>query len=496
MKKARFAAVALVLALIMAIPAVVMARPMDEVQQRVEDGTAFVPLRLTAYAHGADVEWDGENHLVIITSAHGDIWTVAVEAVGGFIEDGTSWVPYDYAAGVFDTRAAEEAAPQEEDTEDIITVLVNAIAAARLFVEEHSEILEITSFDGYVFQSRLTMPAGDEAVPAIVIDTGTSGPHTYLSMRYTPGIGFWYYFDFYAMEFANNGVAFMSSNTRGVSDGTEPPMFVEIDEEGYLTYTPTNVVEDVYHMIRTVRENPRLADAQIFLLGHSEGASINVLFEAAYPGMADVLLLLGSQIMDMQHTIRWQSSAGPAMLMLGYFFEIDEYGLITEEAFYAGPWETHMGAPFEALDMDQDGFITAEDFYIIWELQGISHLFDPYPVFEAVEQADREWLIERYYPLVLTPEWLADHFAIRTNMEIIPELDLPIYIFHGTMDMNVHVRYVLQLQELLQDMGRTNVTFNIFPGHGHGLDFSPMALIGDVSDGIAAVIDAVLARVQ
>ena len=107
MKRARLAMMVLTLVFVMALPAMVMARPLDEVTHRTENGTVFVPLRLTAYAHGAGVEWDAENHLVIITHPNGDIWTIIyVEAVGGFIEYGTSWVPYEYAAIVF---AGEEA---------------------------------------------------------------------------------------------------------------------------------------------------------------------------------------------------------------------------------------------------------------------------------------------------------------------------------------------------------------------------------------------------
>ncbi|MCL2376422.1 MAG: TraB/GumN family protein [Defluviitaleaceae bacterium] len=119
MKRMKLAMVALVLAFVMAMPAVVMARPMDEVQLRIENGTIFVPLRLTAYAHGAEVEWDHENRLVVITSAYGDVWTVDVEAVGGFIEDGISWVPYEYALGAFDTAVVEEATDVEEATEQV-----------------------------------------------------------------------------------------------------------------------------------------------------------------------------------------------------------------------------------------------------------------------------------------------------------------------------------------------------------------------------------------
>ena len=102
MKKMKLAMIALVLALVMAMPAVVLANVVDEIPTRVdEDGTMFVPLRLTVYAHGLGVEWDGENMIVTLVGPYGDDFSLRVEMVGGFIEDGTSWVPYEMAVMLF-----------------------------------------------------------------------------------------------------------------------------------------------------------------------------------------------------------------------------------------------------------------------------------------------------------------------------------------------------------------------------------------------------------
>jgi|GEM_PF-153373 len=112
MKKIKRAVLALALALAMAMPTVAIARPLDEVHQRIVvvgtegDVIAFVPLRLAAYAHGWTVEWDGPNRAVHLTSADGLTVTVVVDEVGGFIEDGTTWVPYDYAVGLFGITSA------------------------------------------------------------------------------------------------------------------------------------------------------------------------------------------------------------------------------------------------------------------------------------------------------------------------------------------------------------------------------------------------------
>jgi len=498
MKRTKLIVIVFVLAVIMSIPAVALAHAYEpDVPTRTEDGVVFVPLRLTAYAHGAAVEWDGENRLVIITSVQGNVWTVAVEAVGGFIEYGTSWIPYEYAVSMFGADTIDETVVEEEsNVEDIIATITNAIGNTRSFVAERSEILSITSTDGYVFQSRLTMPDGDGEVAAIVIDAGTSGPNTFLMTRYTPGIGQWNYFDFWANEFVNNGVAFLSSNTRGVTPNSNPPGFLQIDEAGYLTYLPSNVVEDVYHMIRTVQSNPRLANAQIFLLGMSEGAVIASLFEETHPGMADALFMIGTPMTNMYDVVRWQGSGENVMMVLRTLFETDEYGRITQEAFYAGPWETYMGAPFQALDLNQDGFFTAEDLRMVWALQGLpSHMYNPDIMLDAIRRGDDEW-IRVNYPVLLTSKWFLEHFDLRSNMELLPELDLPIYIFHGTLDMSVYVGYVVELYELLNEIGRSNITINIFPGHDHDLDWNLPAFHGEMSDGIRAVLDAVLARIR
>jgi len=103
-------------------PVLANARPIDTVERRYEDEMVFVPLRLTAYAYGATVVWDGPNQTVYVTSAHGDTWPVVVAQVGGFIDNGTVWVPYEYAISVFGlvpVVGEPEAYQPETDTPEV-----------------------------------------------------------------------------------------------------------------------------------------------------------------------------------------------------------------------------------------------------------------------------------------------------------------------------------------------------------------------------------------
>lgn len=101
MKKAKLSVVSVMLAIIMAVsPMTMAANTGNEPSTRVEDGVVYMPLRHTAYSFGATVEWDGDSRAAIITGRDGRTHTIVIEAAGGFIEDGVSWVPAQFVENV------------------------------------------------------------------------------------------------------------------------------------------------------------------------------------------------------------------------------------------------------------------------------------------------------------------------------------------------------------------------------------------------------------
>jgi len=356
-------------------------------------------------------------------------------------------------------------------------------------MDAKSEILEIISFDGYTLKGRLTLPEGENPVSTLVIFVNSSGANTYINRR--PGFNF---FDTFSNEFSSLGIAFFSYSTRGVSLGETPPMFSEINEEAYQTYLPLNSVEDIYYMINALRKNERLKDSKIMLLGGSEGTIIAPLVAEKYPNSVDGLFLWGYTNQNMRDILTWQNTGGPSMAWYRAYFEADERGRISREAYEADPnnviTSTLQNTSFEETDRNNDGFITEEDFAIIWP-DIVGHTLDD--ILTAVEQRDDEWIKTNYGGglIRLTSGWFLEHFSLRSNMEVLPGLDLPIYIFHGMADQNVDVQEVFRIHEHFQKLGKTNLTINVFEKHNHNLNFQDIISHNTMPDGLQAIFDAI-----
>jgi len=65
------------------------------------DGEAFVPVRLTAYAHGWTVEWDGANNAAILTDEQGAVVVLVVSTYRVFVNGGVMFMPLEYALEFF-----------------------------------------------------------------------------------------------------------------------------------------------------------------------------------------------------------------------------------------------------------------------------------------------------------------------------------------------------------------------------------------------------------
>ena len=359
--------------------------------------------------------------------------------------------------------------------------------------EPSSEIIEIQSFDGYMLRGRLTLP-GEENICKLVIFVQGSGPQTFDTRR-NFGAGVVNHNDFYAKRFQKMGIAFFAYNTRGIDLGDTPPTFFIMDEAKYQTYLPSTSVKDIYYMINYIKaSDPRLNESRVLLLGHSEGAIIAPLVAERFPELIDGLFLLGVPIDNLRDILTWQNTGGPSMAWFREHFEADSQGRIGRAAFEADPNNVVatmlQGAPFEDLDHNNDGYISEEDFAIIWP-SIVGYTLDD--ILSAIERRDDNWLKNNYGGGLtpLTSGWFLEHFELRSNMELLPTLDLPIFIFHGTLDQNCDVRRVYALKDKLAELNRTNITVHIFSGYDHNLNLVQYVIRGILPEGWQVVFDKI-----
>ena len=362
-----------------------------------------------------------------------------------------------------------------------------------IFFDASTEIIEVTSFDGYTFKGKLTLPKGAKNVSKLVIYVNGSGPHTYDNRSDTFNV-----FDIFANKFSDCGVAFFSYNTRGVDVSSKPPLYKTINEDEYQTYLPLNSLEDVYHMIITIKRNERLKNCAVYLLGASEGTIIAPLVAEKYPNIVDGLFLWGYANQNMKDILIWQNTGGPSMVFYRNYFEADEQGRVSREAYESDPYNVISSilanSAFESIDTNGDGYITEEDFFPIWKnVVG----YDLEELLSAIERRDDGWLKNNYgvinghSVLPLTAAWFLQHFTLRSNMEVLPNLNLPIYIFHGTLDQSVDVREVYKINERFKELGKNNLTINIFENHSHDLNFIDIIQKNEMPAGIQAIFDTI-----
>ena len=108
MKRKLGTVIAFVLIAIMAMPVGVFARAMDDVTRRVEGGQVFVPLREAAEAHGWTVDWvSNTQEVLLINPVSGYVNRFHIDLLvlllGGFVENGVTWIPYEIAVELFET---------------------------------------------------------------------------------------------------------------------------------------------------------------------------------------------------------------------------------------------------------------------------------------------------------------------------------------------------------------------------------------------------------
>ncbi len=355
--------------------------------------------------------------------------------------------------------------------------------------------MEFTAFDSYALEGKLVLPEGEEEIPKLIFYVHGTGPQPYAARADFNG-SLIDMFDIFIEGFTENGAAFFTYSQRGVHVTDETP-YMELNLEEYKTYLSVNSVEDIYVMLKEIKKDERLKNSKVYLFGGSEGTKIAAMFAEKFPDMVDGLLLFGYMNYNLRDVLVWQLNGEGLPYLFNEVFETDQQGRVSREAWEAvTPEQVEnlslstsvlvnelLSLTFDGLDTNENGFVEKPEMAAL-----VSNRYSVDALLEAVEARDDEYT---FSSTRVTSGWLAQHFSLRDNMDILPGLDIPIYIFHGSVDMNVDVQGVYDIEEKFKELGKTNLEVNVFKGHEHSLNLNQSIITGELSEGLQAIIDTV-----
>lgn len=343
------------------------------------------------------------------------------------------------------------------------------------------EIRTVTLPDGEQIQTRLSLPE-DGPISTLVLCIHGTGPGTYLTQRN----GF-NYFDILADGFTDQGVGFFTYNRRGVDLGQTPPWYDTVDRVKYTKYTPLTEAEDVEQMVRQLRADPRFGQAKILLYGISEGTIIAAMVAERRNVVVDGILLHGYAHENLADIIEWQNSGAGVMIMANSVFDTDGDQKISREEFEADNAEAKayrsylfQNVDFDSFDVVRDGVIDVQD------MRKFRMAFHEI-LMEKTREGDDDWIWNTYFRI--TSRWLKEHFTLEANKTRLLRVDIPVHIFHGTIDANVPVEGVYDMEKRFRINNKTNLTVHVFEKHGHDLNISEWLKHQKMSEGMTAIFE-------
>lgn len=346
-----------------------------------------------------------------------------------------------------------------------------------------SLVFALKSFDEYPLNIKLSVP-NEKNIKKLVIFVHGTGANTYDNHRKVGELEF-NYFDLFAKEFCERDIAFCRWNTRGCFISEKPPMYVDIDDAKYKTYLPSTSIADIEFVINHFKNKEQFNKSKIILFGFSEGSEISPLVALRGKVHIDELLLACYANENLRATLEWQLTGGSSMVNFCKWFDYDNKGYITKSDFIEDRYDirkTYLkNAWFWCYDVNHDGIIDRRDFKI--KLKKYKNR-----VFKAIESDDDEWL-KNNYEVRITSAWCKEHFKLPPTREVLPQLSIPIHIFHGADDECIPLQDVLNIKKEFKELKKNNLHVHIFEKHDHNLNYLLFPLKGIISEGLQSIFD-------
>lgn len=401
-------------------------------------------------------------------------------------------IPNDYkkhiskvlSLGIMQVDKAGNFNHQYKIKESDLKQIFDTIKIKELNIKRVDKQVLFKTFDNLTIEGRLSLPPSKDKVEKLVIFVNGTGPNTFENKRLSGNIRF-NYFDILADEFIKDDVAFFSYNQRGVSLSDKAPMFNNIDLVKYKTYKPANSAKDIKSMITYLKNDKRLTNAKIYLLGWSEGTIIAPHALVDEGVKVDGLILAGYVNKNLKDALKYQLEGESAFLSTCKYFDCIGKDAITKADFEANPYkltEDVIGT-FEQWDVNKDNVINVYDLKLLIKPKK--------DIFDTAYGTNNEKYFLNEYGVAITIDWLNAHFAYGNNIDTLKKIDIPIYILQGNYDLNVPYKDALDAQVEFKKLGKNNLNVFIFDKENHDLNFETYLNQKEFSMGFSKIFEIV-----
>lgn len=365
-------------------------------------------------------------------------------------------------------------------------MVVVVLGASSLLGQEPTVTeFDFRSFDGTPLRGRLVLPPGEGPHPVIVYAQAAEGM-TIDVRRPLAGGGSFSYFDIYRRHLPPLGVGFLSYEGRGITAGSQPPRYEQIDSAVYNTSTLSAKARDLVAAVEAVAGIEGVDGSRIFAMGASEGTLVATEGAVLSEGRVAGLILYGVLVLNMRENFRFILTDG-AFITYRRFLDTDADGQVSRKEWNADPrgWRegTIPGVQWEQLDANRDGVFTVDD---------IASMQRAY--LEGLDRGDFATLdawSRRFASVSLPVGWWQDHFAHPSLPSFLERLDIPVGIFQGEWDNATPAAAVRELEAQLHRDGNHRHVEIHYLDTDHSLNVGRYFRDGTIPAGHRAIFDYV-----
>lgn len=342
-------------------------------------------------------------------------------------------------------------------------------------------LIKLRTLDNYDLVCKLSYPKEFEK---LVIYVNGMGPNTYDNTTlYGDKIKFNYH-DLFRNEFLKRDIAYLSFNSRGVDVSDIAPLFYQVNDEIYNTNTPSNIIKDVSEIISYFKKLHK--NLKIYLLAYSEASMIASQIVEKNKTNVYGLLIVSYFNESYQEILKWQYSGNSLLYNILTSLNIKTREHLISEDLINHPnfFKTIFGDIFFSnLDQNKDGKIDAND------LKSYT-----YPFYECLLNAiasNDENFFNKQFPIKVNCNWFKELFAFNPNKEILPTLDLPIFIFHGGYDSLAPVSGVIDLVNEFNKLNKANLQVAVYNNHDQDLNYLEYITTKKLPNGLNDIFNTV-----